>query len=398
MTPIHPKFPHTLFSSQTRCEEFEHFPSLLASVWPLQKNHRKSLASDIRELSTLLTQERFFLAHPYWKYPAAISSYLYYFLPWNLVRLISLLQGEIRDILSLPKNALLLDLGSGPLTVPLALWYASPHLRDLPLTIVVQDRSLQPLEIGEKLLSTLNPPWTIVRTKTPIPQLPRFFHQKKLPKPFLITAANMLNEILVQKRYFREEESEESAFEELDPFLDALFSLSDAEGFFLGIEPGTRLGGKIIMRLREEARRRNFFAHLPCPHQGICPLLQGKGRKTWCHFTFPCHDIPTWLQELSAEAGLEKRILSLSPLLLSQKHPLQQKNARILSNPISLPKHGLKARYACSKDGLLLIEDDHMHQGFSLPYALPPHAMRDEKSSALIVRKNEESPKKTKRS
>ena len=84
----------TLFApiSPAQKEKLSQFLTLLRAVRPLQKEHRNALPGDIVTLSENLTTERSRLSHPYWSKPAAISAYLYYFLPWNLVRLIRLFQ------------------------------------------------------------------------------------------------------------------------------------------------------------------------------------------------------------------------------------------------------------------------------------------------------------------
>ena len=65
----------------------ERLPEALHKVWPLNAAHRRSLPEDVAALSRLLTTERRDLRHPYWSSPAFVSAYLYYFLPWNLLRL-----------------------------------------------------------------------------------------------------------------------------------------------------------------------------------------------------------------------------------------------------------------------------------------------------------------------
>lgn len=121
-------------------EALERLPEALAKVRPLSAAHRRSLPEDVADLSRLLTTERGALNRPYWSSPAFVSAYLYYFLPWNLLRLTRLLSG-----LPLPdpgaavvpeSEALLLDAGSGPLTLPLALWLARPLWREAPVRVL----------------------------------------------------------------------------------------------------------------------------------------------------------------------------------------------------------------------------------------------------------------------
>lgn len=74
-------------------EALERLPEALAKVRPLSAAHRRSLPEDVADLSRLLTTERGALNRPYWSSPAFVSAYLYYFLPWNLLRLTRLLSG-----------------------------------------------------------------------------------------------------------------------------------------------------------------------------------------------------------------------------------------------------------------------------------------------------------------
>ena len=135
-----------------------------------------------------------------------------------------------------------------------------------------------------------------------------------------------------------------------------------ASPLLLFVEPGTRLGGSTLMRLRELALDGGLSALAPCTADNPCPLRRG----AWCHFTFSPAGAPRWLAELSAAAGLAKRSLSLSPLLLREgpaaaedQPPGTDKapRARVLSSPFAVPGVGGLARYACAPDGLALLEE-----------------------------------------
>ena len=85
---------------------------------PLSGAHAKALPFAIRDLSRLLTQDRSLLSASYWINKRLLTAYCRYFLPWNLVRLSWMLPGMD---LPLREGDTVLDLGSGPLTVPMAL-------------------------------------------------------------------------------------------------------------------------------------------------------------------------------------------------------------------------------------------------------------------------------------
>ncbi|MFT4302911.1 MAG: small ribosomal subunit Rsm22 family protein [Desulfovibrio sp.] len=365
-------------------EEVRHIlgqlPEVLARVWPLSAAHRRSLPDDVARLSRLLTTERAALDRPYWGTPAFVSAYLYYFLPWNLVRLTRLLSAmplpDPHLAVAQGGKALLLDVGSGPLTLPLALWLARPQWRQAPIQVLALDNSSQPLELGHTLLKematlTYHQPWAVQTVRAPLEHAAR----QAAPllaggqvRPWLVSAANVLNELRFGKRGGRassldgyedemdaagqmgvvdtynaddrtsvpgqpmdpEERPDDCRQEKLVRFMDTLAPLFRTHGSARGrsegqpagpallfVEPGTRLGGSTIMDLRQLAVEGGLTALAPCPHQADCPLLGRQGGRTWCHFTFGSEDAPRWLEDLSAEAGLAKSGLSLAPLLLS---------------------------------------------------------------------------------
>ncbi|MCR4665930.1 MAG: small ribosomal subunit Rsm22 family protein [Desulfovibrio sp.] len=385
-------------------KELARFLDVLRRVRPLGA-HLRTLPMDVADLSRVLTSDRSLLAHPYWSKPAAISAYCYYFLPWNIVRLTRLF--PYLPLISPPeKQPLLFDLGSGPLTVPIALWLSKPEFRSLPVTVIASDRSRQPLDMGIRLFSELAreegvPPWTVIPLNAGFEHAMRIFsafcqERHITPSPWLVTAANVLNEIMQSRpRHGRgEAEEEEEGQEILQSFLSDLSRLTqrlgaeDRRSQVLFVEPGTRLGGKIITSLREEALALGFSSVFPCPHSAPCPLMQGRGRKTWCHFTFDLEGAPTWLTKLSRDAGLAKDALSLSPLLLSTSDERRDDDrCRIISAPFSVPTLSGKARYGCSTRGLVLLEDaEAVSSGSSLSLSGLSSADVDKKSGARILR------------
>ena len=424
-------------------------PEALAKVWPLNTAHKRSLPDDVAQLSRLLTTERAGLARPYWSSPASISAYLYYFLPWNLVRLTRLLASlplaDPRAVAPQGGEALLVDVGSGPLTLPLALWLARPEWRSAPVRVLALDTSSQPLELGKTLMEVLGeltgqPVWPVRVARAPLDQVVR----QTAPllsggraRPWLVSAANVLNELRFGKKRSRgasaiEDEDEFDSLDaedmdidgnpaageadgekpegcredRLDSFLESLsplFDHADLRGgatagspspvgpSLLFVEPGTRLGGSTIMRLRQLAVDGGLTALAPCTHQADCPLLRGQGGRTWCHFTFGSEGAPLWLEDLSQASGLGKSGLSLSPLLLAAMPEAEAQTsgslaARVLSAPFLVPGLAGRARYACSGKGILLLENaECLASGDELTVSIAAGAPRDRKSGALQV-------------
>lgn len=421
------------------CRDLEGFIKVLHAVRPLSASHRRFLPDDVAALSRILTTERTNLAHPYWSRPGFISAYLYYFLPWNLVRFARLLSA-----LPLPPTAggderpLLVDIGSGPLTVPIALWLARPDLRKSPIRVLAQDKASQPLAFGCALFEALgqmkgSPVWQVETIHSSLSSLPRQVRmlcddggKGGACRPWLVTAANVLNEYCggrsqkMRGSGFRASDGDdgegnslagervsiamEAALEDvLEAILPVLAasasSLSEEEAgtaktvpAALFIEPGTRLGGKIIMRMRRLAIQAGLSVLAPCTHSSSCPLHEGRGGRTWCHYTFDTEGAPSWLQRLSAEAGLSKAALSLTPVLLSTRVTSQSNAgdadlpARVISSPFAVPGLAGKARYACTHEGLVLLEDAFaLASGTRLPISIPAKAKRDVKSRVPVI-------------
>jgi ribosomal protein RSM22 (predicted rRNA methylase) len=323
----------------------DNLPAIIDGILPLNATQRRNLPQDISELSLLFTAERGARKRPYWSRPAFISAYLRYFMPWNLIRIAHILPALALPV-PLQKNSAILDIGSGPLTLPIALWLGRPDWREIPLTIICADSAIQPLELGKAVFARIakDNPWQIRLLRSPLHKA----IQETRGQPLLLTAANVLNEI-AQRGDMR-----------LSDYLDSL--LADIShklapgGAVLCLEPGTRLGGTLLARLRARALDQNFFPHLPCTHAKDCPLIARRDRG-WCHTVMETDRVPNWLKALTQQAGLDKHSISLSALLLSAALPEQKTYAgRVLSSAFMAPGLGL-SRYACTREGLALLLD-----------------------------------------
>lgn len=413
---------HTLFPSLpfAVCSAMKALPRAINDILPLRTAHKRDLPLAVEELSLRLTSERSTLSRPYWSTPRLTSAYLRYFLPWNIIRLARLFSGlplptpnplawneHAEDPSSEPIPRLLVDVGSGPLTLPIALWMAKPEWRDLPLTVLCIDAAPQPLDLGKKLFIALageHSPWRIITRRAPLDALHRELRTVR-GVPWLLTAANVINEIPVKTGQFNDER-----FAAIAAVAANFCQSPDASALF--VEPGTRLGGKNMVSLREQALEAGLFPLAPCPHAGICPVQESR---SWCHFTFDAHDAPPWLQELSRQAHLTKDGLSLSFMLLQKNgesraqadHPAPKskddagnttgagpgaatkagiEQVRIISAPFVIPGMWGSARYACSERGLVLLTDAISFSSGSLVAAQwPDNPQQDKKSGAFIL-------------
>ena len=413
-------------------------PRILDEIMPLNATRRRDLPAACRELSALLTTDRADLSQPYWTTPRLTSAYLRYFMPWNLIRLLPLLPSlplTLPAASSTPcaegERVLVVDLGSGPFTLPLALWLSRPDFRAAPITLVCADTAPHPLHLGRDILELMrreldpSSPWEIHALRAPLGQALR----RLRGRPWLISAGNVLNEL-------EEKSRRPGAWQDkICAFAENAARLLLPGGFLFGLEPGTRQGAKLIRALREaamygelpdpadfgddtgddspavDAHLRGVPARLPlppeewtatprltplspCPHAGSCPLDR-PGNSAWCHVNAPAADVPDELRSLSRRAGLDKDSVSLSFLLM--RRPDERKPAspaphpdtlpaRLLSEPFILPDRPGRARYACTSRGLTHVPDcAALPPGALCEVENSPRPPRDRKSGAMIL-------------
>jgi hypothetical protein len=342
----------------------EKLPALIDAAFPLPRSLRAAgrrgphggSAAGVGELSRLLTSERGERAAGYLGKPGLLSAYLRYFLPWNVYRLCRLLPALA---LPLRDGAALIDLGSGPLTFPLALWLARPDLRGLRLEFRCLDRTGAALEAGKRLFTALagaDSPWAVKLIRAPLGAPVRG------PKAALVSAVNLYNEILSPRGPLGPEAEKQARL---------LSALAGEEGAVLVVEPGLPRSGEALTALRNALGAQGRPPCAPCPHCGPCPfpggyLPGGRKKARWCHFAFETADAPRSLHRLSAEAGLPKERAVLSFLLAA---PVRERSAegrpaavpareslpvRIISDAFPLPGEGA-GRYGCSVRGLVLV-------------------------------------------
>jgi hypothetical protein len=324
----------------------EEVPGLVEKNFPLPGRFRRRLPGDIVELSALLTSRRGERGASYLGRPGYLSAYLRYFLPWNLYRLCRLLPGLP---IALEEGDAVIDLGSGPLTLPAALWISRPELRGKSLEFRCLDRAAPALEAGKRFFATLAPgtPWKI-RTISGTFGVPI-----RGKPPGLVSAVNFFNELYWDIPHSKSLEKTASAF---GAALDRL-----AGGSVLVVEPGTPRAGEFIACLRAALVQRGRLPLAPCVHAGLCPCPGGKSGR-WCHFGFDAAGAPSSLRNLSAASGLPKERIVLSFLLAgSRQAPVSfpsgsggEMPVRVLSDPFPLGG-GYSGRYGCSAAGLALL-------------------------------------------
>jgi len=400
---------HTLLYQFQMSEDarvaLEHLQFCIEEANPLPPRKQSELRYEIRDLWRLLTMEKSQRGADYLSNPHYFSAYLRYFLPWNLVRLVSML---VELPLELSENSTILDIGSGPLTCVLALYCAKPELRKVPLNFVCIDHSPRSMEIGKVILETLAvkhmkelPPWKI--------QLRRASFGDSLPaKANLVIAANVFNEFFWKKKG--------TLTENVADLYRTTEQYCALNGSILIVEPGEPRSGGLLSAMRASALIDGDFILAPCPHSHVCPMpgifrsgqehlsqtfrsprLQKpfaqessfprtnnvfltrvrmpsiRAKYPWCHFSIPASYAPHWLISRSEEAGLAKEKLSFSFLFIKKRRidqspaeeqgPLAESKTthrkrsfacRVVSDLLPLAG-GMSGRYACSSQGYTLL-------------------------------------------
>ena len=350
------------------------FDQVAQSAMPANSKQLVIISKIIRELSHQMTDDRGSRRLGYMNEKTFLSAYVRYFMWWNLVRLARLFANLDFDFLS--DGDVCLDIGSGPLTLPCALWLARPDLRQKKLVWYVMDISQGALSVGEEIFLALaaktgGEPWKIVRVKgelgTAVKEKARF-----------VTCANMFNELLQSRGGEPPDYLAKKYSQALFKYLDFENGGAANEGraksvrggpALLLVEPGVPKSARFVSLMRDAFIRRGLVALAPCPHQQSCPMDgrragQGGANGKWCNFAFETDDAPKKLLALSASAGIPKERAVLSFVLAgaareSFASPKSGGLLRVASDIIRLPPdgEGQKPRaghYACSEQGLVL--------------------------------------------
>lgn len=273
------------------------FP-LLEQLFPIPGRFRARLPQDVAELSRQLTSERPRRDAGYLGQKALLSAYLHYFMPWNVFRLCRLLPAL--DI-ELNEGDAVTDLGSGPLTLPIALWMCRPDLRELPLEFRCLDRTAAILDAGKRIMQALPSQWKIRTIRGSLGERIEGMPAK------LVTAINVFNEL-----FWDTHDGPRLVADRYSPVLSALAA---EKGLILIVEPGIPRSGEFISAMREGLLKLGRVPRAPCTHSAACPLPGGRRGAKWCHFAFDTDEAPEALHRLSRAAGLPKERATMSFLL-----------------------------------------------------------------------------------
>lgn len=373
----------SLFVSLPKEEKYilDNFDNIIQNIKPLNSKQLMQLPNLINELSHQLTDERNTRRNGYMNQTVMLSAYVRYFMWWNLYRLTNLFCGFDNDKFSFLKdNDYCLDIGSGPLTLPIALWLSRPELRTKKLVWYCLDISQTALSFGEELFLSIvaktlpttssenatenkaktesnekssddetennqdeeNPcPWKIIRVKGELGTEIR-------NKATFITCANMFNELYYDSNKPLEEQAKR--------YTQTLSSYAANNFATLVIEPAVPRSSRFISLTRDALIRKKLSILSPCLHEKECPMDGRRGGK-WCHFVLDTTNAPKKLHKISDAAGLPKDRAALSFVFASnftKAEPSKEIKFRVASDPIRIPSKG-EGRYACSEIGLSLL-------------------------------------------
>jgi ribosomal protein RSM22 (predicted rRNA methylase) len=363
------------------------FDTVLQNVNHLNTKQLHFLPQDIRELSHQLTDERSSRRLSYMNEKRFLSAYTRYFMWWNLFRLTSVFSAMDKSCFDcLTDNSYALDIGSGPLTVPVALWLARPELREKQITWYCMDLSSSILTLGENIFLSVAAqtitenkniqPWKIIRIKGSL-------RTSLKNKPKFITCANVFNEMF----WDSDKPLEQLSKQYIDTLIKYLDTKNKASVFIA--EPGIPRAARFVSLCRDIFIRKEWTLTSPCTHYQKCPASGNKGGK-WCHFILDTKTAPQKLLKLSEEAGLPKDRASISFICAnttkSETAANSELNLRVISDPIKLPQNKTGI-YCCSSKGLILYTKKLYSSGSFIQTNLKPEIKLpvDKKTDAFIL-------------
>lgn len=333
----------------------DNFDNIIQGIRPLNTKQLAKLPKTIRNLSHQLTDERDRRHLGYMNNTEELSAYVRYFTWWNLVRLTRLFANMDAKDFHLNDKDYCLDLGSGPLTVVIALWLARPELREKKLTWYCVDISQGALALGEDLYLSIaaktppknesaEPNWNIIRVKGEL-------GVSLKNKVSFITCANMFNEL---------NQKTQSPTDILAKnHINSVLSYTTEKTSIFIAEPGIPSSAHFVSRVRDELISKKFNITAPCPHFEKCPM-HGKnaklgGQTKWCNFAFTTEKAPNRLLKLSNDSGIPKERAVLSFVFANNfEKPTSTDKLRIASDSFWLPGN-LFGFYACNSKGLILL-------------------------------------------
>lgn len=311
----------------------------LAEEWAAPRSKRP-LHKEVSRLSKLFTTQRKERDQLYLSEPGLRYAYAAYFTPLNAAKIANLLfrlhnENKLPTLERPPRIA---DLGSGPCSGILGAHLFYGALGEC----WAMDRSGKALDDGVALYEQM-----VGEEVTNLTTLRGNLGAKPLPKSKhgsfdVVIMANVLNEIGDPRR---------GQALRLRIIQNALRLLSK-DGILLIVEPGTRVHGRALQRLRDTLVKTKEHQILsPCPKVQQCPLLETKA--DWCHQELDW-ERPKVCRQIEKKAGLESHILKCAHLLIGHSAFVMPASAGCVVGGVMRTPTGEK-RYMCQSKGLVTL-------------------------------------------
>jgi ribosomal protein RSM22 (predicted rRNA methylase) len=270
----------------------------------------ESLCHAVSALSERFTRARGALADAYLEDPFLRAAYLAYYLPVNLAKVQALLDEMPAPV---PSSLRVLDVGSGPGTVALAVldWLRRrADRRDQCLEVVSLDRSASALREAERLWRTYAGSHAAgpARLVTMQVDAARSELKRRLADggPYhLIVVANMLNELF---------QTDRDPIKRRAALLTMLLDRLDPNGTLMVIEPALRETSRALHQVRDRlVAGGTCTVYSPCLHDRPCPALIKED--DWCHEERGWEPPPA-VAAIDRKVGFIKDALKFSYLLV----------------------------------------------------------------------------------
>lgn len=274
----------------------------------------RPLAAGVAELSRLFTREKEAPPRDYLADARLRESYLAYFFPVNLAKVLAVLGELPRDEWQTPSSGRavrVLDLGSGPgpATVACLAWLRDqPRARHGPVELVLVDRAEPALALARNAITACRQDQVAVQTIRA--DLERRVWLSSLPtgeggRYDLIVLGNCLNELYRASR---------DACARRAKLLEVCLELLHPGGSLIVIEPASRPESRALHRVRDRLLERGICnVYSPCLRDRPCPALERED--DWCHEDRPW--TPPWsVEAIDAYVGFIKDALKFSYLVL----------------------------------------------------------------------------------
>lgn len=244
-----------------------------------------------------------------WKNAGTWPSYLKYFLPLNLARVLTVF-GEVERFLPAESIGEIWDFGSGPGTVHWAL-EEQAWLKPVPLYCL--ESAKEAVQAHRDLIALLPTHWQPTWNG----------YLKPGPQSLAVFSYS---------------------------FLEMRGDLPDLKDFshILIVEPSTRECGRELMSWRAKLMGQGFTPLAPCTHGHSCPLLT-RSTRDWCHLRIGFEGPADWA-ELESFLPMKNRTLTYSYLLMSRTvtEPPYRGAVRVLGD--TLEERGKSRQLICRSD------------------------------------------------